>query len=435
LNCFIRLVGIGVVLIITLFCATATLNADESLLDSDFDELFDENSENAGGGYDEKPSPYGSLRDFIMGTGFGIDTSYSMTAGYLPGWAESPWYFEDSGDSVDKPINLIGAKMSATVGLDIQPSRLLRIRQSFSFAIPSPALTIKEFFFDYNVKDRVFVKVGKYEVTWGVSPNFPFANLLARIPLGIDNPGEPYLAKLNIPVGIGGFDFLLLTRPGYIDTSSPRLENFGSGAKYNLALRNLDIDVGFFYFELMPLRNFISMKTTLFGNIELYTETMLNIFYDKQIEKWSDFGFSGTLGFIYGFLKDKLMVNGEIYYNGEGDAASLRRNNILDEDPEDFRLFNGFNGAFNISYKPGGLARMHIFVGLLYAFEKKSGQFVPGISFDPVEHIELYFAVPMAVGAREENSYYYHNADTNNRPFSIVLAVKIKGTYKYGHFE
>jgi hypothetical protein len=47
----------------------------------------------------------------------------------------------------------------------------------------------------------------------------------------------------------------------------------------------------------------------------------------------------------------------------------------------------------------------------------------------------MYFAVPMAAGARDDNSYYRHNADMNNRPFSIVLAIKIKGRYRFSHYE
>jgi hypothetical protein len=413
------------------------LEADDDLIDSDFDSLFDENSE-SGQPVDDKNTkqvPFNTLQDFITSSGFGIDTSYSVICGYLPGWSEAPWYFEKYGDSGDFLTNLIGAKMSASVGLDIQPSRHLRVRQSFTFAIPSPALTIKEFFFDYNFKDIAFLKAGRYDIVWGVSPNFPFANLLARIPLGLENPGEPYLAKLNIPVGVGGFEFILLTRRGYIDTENPRIENFGTGAKYNLALQSFDLDAGFFYFGLMPLRGFLSVKTTMFKNTEVYADSMVNIFYDKENDWWGDFGFSASVGFVQPFFRDKFRINWEVYYDGEGDAASLRINNLLNDDPEDFRLFKGFNGALNLSFKPGGLARMHIFFGLLYAFEKKSGQIVPGITFDPVEHIELYVAVPMAVGLRDQNSYYYHNADVSNRPFSVVLAVKIKGAYKYGHFE
>jgi hypothetical protein len=405
---------------------------EENLIDSDLDSLFNEDSgiEDIGktpGGN----SPYNALQDFIMNTGFGIDTSYQMVGGYLPGWSEAPWYFESEEDSVQKVSNLIGAKMSATVGLDIQPSRFLRIRQSFTFAIPSPPLSIKEFFFDYNFRDKFFVKAGKFDAIWGVSPNFPFADLLARIPLDIDNPGDPYLAKLNIPIGIGGFEFIMLTRPGYIDMQSPRLEDFGEGVKYNLALQNYDLDVGFFYFERLPLRSFVSLKTTLFQDTEFYAEAMAN----ASPETWENFGLSGSVGFVQSFFRDKIMMNAEFYYNGEGDAASLRRNNLLNDEAEDFRLFKGFNTALNITFKPGGIAKMLVFFGFLYTFEKNSAQIVPGITFEPAEHLELYLALPLAAGDRELNSYYYHNADTNNRPFSFIIAIKIKGTYKYGHFE
>jgi hypothetical protein len=125
----------------------------------------------------------------------------------------------------------------------------------------------------------------------------------------------------------------------------------------------------------------------------------------------------------------------EFYYNGEGDAASLRRNSLLDDEPEDFRLFDGLNCALNISFRPGGIAKMRMFFGFLYAFEKNSAQVVPGMAFEPAEHIELYLSVPFAAGERGQNSYYTHNADINNRPFSIIIAIKIKGVYKYGHFE
>ncbi|MDR1148002.1 MAG: hypothetical protein LBK66_05160 [Spirochaetaceae bacterium] len=422
----------GVFAALLFFLALPAFPADDNLIDSDFEDLFSETeesvepSENSSAG-----KQYSRLQDFIMSTGFGIDTSYQIIGGYMPGWNEAPWYFENPEASVAKLENLIGAKMSATIGLDIQPSRYLLIRQSFSFAIPSPPLSIKEFFFDYNFMDKFFLKAGKFDAVWGVSPNFPFANLIARIPLDVENPGDPYLAKLSIPVNIGGFELIMLTRPGYIDLQNPHLENFGEGFKYNLALQKLDMDIGFFYFERIPFRCFISLKTTLFKNIEFYTEAMGNV----VSATWEDFGISGSMGFVTDFFDKKIKLNAEIYYNGEGDAASLRRNNLLVDEPEDFRLFKGFNSAFNISFIPGGIERIHVILGYLHAFEKNSAQIVPAISFEPAEHIELYFGVPMAAGSRDEDSYYRHNADTNNRPFSIVVAVKINGSYKYGHFE
>ncbi|MDR0383172.1 MAG: hypothetical protein LBH50_04215 [Spirochaetaceae bacterium] len=415
------------------FISSARPSAQDSLIDADLEKLFEEQEEEV-----EKPDDTGTykpLQTFIMGTGFGIDTSYDIIGGYLPGWSEAPWYFSDSKNYKDTLTNLIGAKMSATVGLDIRPSKYLLVRQSFAFTIPSPALTIKEFFFDYNLNDKIFIKTGKYDISWGLSPNFPFANLIARIPPGIENPGEPLLAKVNIPLGVGGFEFVLLTRPGYIDPNNPRLEDFGLGGKFNLALQNFDLDIGTFYFDKMPTRCFLSVKTTLFENIEVYTDGMVNASYDNLLERWDDLGISASAGFFQPLFKDKVNINAEFYYNGEGDAEALRRNNLLDDEPEDFSMFDGFNMALNISFKPGVFGGMRIFFGCLYSFEQNSAQIVPGITFNPAEHIEIYFSVPMAAGDRSKNSYYYHNADTKDRPFSIVLAAKIKGSYRYSRYE
>lgn len=432
---------LGLTALCLFFGFQTTVFADdekESLLNSEFDAIFDavnepeaEPEETEETGEKKSRSSYNLLQELINRTGFAIDTSYEVMGGFLPGWDEAPWYFGEDADWRSSLSNLIGAKMKATLGLDIQPSQYLLIRQSFTFSIPSPPLTIKEFYFDYNYLDHFYVKAGKFESAWGVSPNFPFANLLARTPAGIENPGDTYIAQLDIPIGIGGFNAILLTRPGYIDFAKPRLEDFGGGLKYNIAKQNWDIDLGFFYFELMPLRSFISLKTTLFRQVEFYSEAMININH----ENWSDWGFSGTAGIMQFFFHEKLRLNLELYYNGEGNSSSLRRNSLLDDDEKEFRLFDGFNSAVNISYKPGGLANLHIFFGYLHALLINSAQIVPGIVLEPAKHVQLYFAVPMAAGTNDPDSYYRHNADTNNRPFSLVLAVKIKGAYNFGHFD
>ncbi|GMO46753.1 MAG: hypothetical protein Ta2B_28450 [Termitinemataceae bacterium] len=401
---------------------------------SDINDLFSKGSDSEE--EQEKRPKHNSLQDLFSGKGFGIDTSYYVMGGFLPGWREAPWYFESKNDWTDKNTAIVGASMNANISLDIQPSRFLRIRQTVSFAIPSPPLTIKEFFFDYNFMDIFYVKAGKYDFNWGYSPNFPYANLLSRIPNGINNPGEAYLAKIDVPIGIGGLQLVMLTRSGFIeDISKPRLENFGEGIKYNIAKENFDIDIGGFYLmeanshdEIynMPLRVFFSLKTTMFSSLEFYTEGMMSI---------PEITYSYSLGIIQSMFKDKLWINAEMYYNGEGNADSLRRNNLLIEDKETFPLLDGFNFALNMQFKPGLKGRFQIFASCLYSMYTNTAQLVPGITLEPAEHLQLYLAVPMALGNRGPNTYYWQNADINNRPFAIVLAIKINGSYRYGHFE
>lgn len=414
-----------------IFVLTQHIFAQESsdaLINTDINTLFDElpdESISITGDDDETKPIYSPLQDFFTQKGFAIDTSYSVMGGYLPGWDEAPWFFESSSDWQDKTSGIIGAKMSATIGLDIRPSRFLRIRQSITFAIPDTPVEIKEFFFDYNFKDAISIKAGKYDLTWGYSPNYPYANLISRIPDGIENPGDPYIAQAEVPIAIGGLQLVMLTRKGFIENQSkPHIENFGFGGKYNIAVENFDIDLGFFYFKTMPLRFFYSLKTTLFRSLEFYTEGMM-----------ADLSFSCSLGFVQTFFNNKLLINAEFYYNGEGNSDSLRLNSLIDDHKETFPLFNGINTAFNIRYKPGGFANFQIFTGCLYSLYNNTAQLVPGIAFEPAQHLELYFAVPMAPGNRGDKTYYHHNADTVNRPFAFVFAVKINGSYKYGHID
>jgi hypothetical protein len=400
-------------------------NSTEDLIDGkgSIDSIFDGEIEDSEQDSDKKSSDL--LQDFIQSKGFSIDTSYSVMGGILPGWKDAPWYFTDNNDWLDKEATIVGAKMSANIALDIRPSRFLRVSQSVSFAIPSPPLTIKEFYFDYNFRDSVYVKAGKYDESWGYSPNYPYANLLARIPKDMENPGDPYVAKIDVPIGIGGAQFIMLTRNGFIEQlSKPKIEDFGGGVKYNIAHSKFDIDLGMFYLQKMPFRLFYSVKTNAFDNTEFYSEGMMSVIT-----------FSTSVGVVQSFFKDRLWINAEIYLNGEGDADSLRRNNLLDDEKETFPLLNGLNTALNIRFKPGWLGNFQMFISCLYSFYTNSAQLVPGIALEPATHLQLYFAVPMAPGNKGAGTYYHRNADWDNRPFSFILAIKINGSYKYKHLE
>ncbi|GMO26353.1 MAG: hypothetical protein Ta2F_01890 [Termitinemataceae bacterium] len=424
------------VLCFSIFSHTLSADDKENLLDNNnINSIFDEGKYNDEyDGTDNRSSSkkriYNSLQDLITRAGFEIDASYSIMGGFLPGWEEAPWYFTQTSDWEKENTNIIGAIMNANIGLNIQPSRFLRIRQSISLGIPAPYLDIKEFYFDYNLKDKAFIKAGKYDFSWGYSPNYPYADLLARIPEGIDNPGEPYLAKIDIPIGIGGLQMILVTRSKYImDRTKPKLNDFGGGAKYNIATRKFDIDFGFFSlfdYKIMPMRAFYSFKTTMFRSTEFYAEGMMSI---------QNLSYSASLGFIQDFFKNRLLINAEVYYNGEGNSDSMRRNSLLDDEKEAFPLLSGINFALNLRFKPGWFGNFQIFTSCLYSMYSNSFQIVPGMSIEPARHLELYFAVPMAPGSKGDNTYYRHNADWDNRPFSFVLAIKINGSYKYGHFE
>ena len=96
----------------------------------------------------------------------------------------------------------------------------------------------------------------------------------------------------------------------------------------------------------------------------------------------------------------------------------------------------GHNLALNIDFKPGGLAGLRAGVKFLYAFDDGSGQIMPGITLEPARHLRIYLAAPLVVGRRSgmDYSYFKTNSDKNNRPFSIIFAVSLNGSYEFARY-
>ncbi|MDR2470980.1 MAG: hypothetical protein LBD09_02585 [Treponema sp.] len=359
-----------------------------------------------------------TMRDRVI-----IEASYNFMGGFSPGWDTAPWH----GDGDYSYI--LGAKLEALLSMDFQLSQYLRVWNAFSFSVPdNKVFNIKEFYFDYNFGWRAFLRAGLCETAWGISPNYPFTNLPARIPAGAhtksESVGDAYLAKLDIPMGIGGFQFLAMTRYGYMcDPGSPDFDEFAYGAKYNLAWETADIDAGVLYFYNTPLRFFVSMKTTA-GNTELYAEGLAAVNY----ETWEELHFSGNIGFMKDFFNGRLSLNGEVFYNGEPHSTWWRpKSDALDEDAVD--LIEGLNTALAFIYRPGFLG-LRIFCQGLYAVDDESAWLIPGISVRHGDQLAATITVPMALGHRG-GTYYTSNMDKEGRAFSVTLAISFSGSFRY----
>jgi hypothetical protein len=399
----------------------------------DIDSLFDEPPAGAGEAPPEEApgagegSSAGILAGSLRRAGFGLDASCYAYGGITPGWSEAPW-FRDEEEAVYSHV--VGMILSGGLGLDFQISDTLRIKNTFGYSFPGFAFQVSEFFLDYNLAERVFFRAGKYIHNWGISTNYPFTNLLSRLPPG--NPGgNSYVIKADIPIGIGGVEMLALTRDGFIaNPSAPAFQEIGFGGKYNLAFRWADIDAGVFYHKTMPLRWLVSVKSTI-RNTEIYSEAIASIAH----ETWDDFRFSANIGFLRDFFGEKVTLNGEVFYNGENNAVWFRPETDLREaDVSPF--IDGFNGAVNVIYRPrpGGWKDLRFFTQCLYSFEENTAYLVPGLSLAPFPHISAYLAVPMALGSRD-GTYYTNNADNQNRPFTVVFLVSVNGSYHFGHYQ
>jgi hypothetical protein len=417
--------------------------AGADILDRDLDSLFDEPLPDSGGMNGPAADDPGSgagvdvndgnrntgdtgsiLSSMIRRRGFTLDASYYFYGGVSPGWSEAPWHWNDGDEEYS---TVLGAGISAALGLDFQISEYLRVKNLFTFVFPGMAFTVKEVFLDYNLKDRVFFRGGKFIQNWGISPHYPYSNLLARLPSSNSggSPGDPYIVKIDVPIGIGGVELLALTRPGFMTNPAlPSFDEIGFGGKYNLAYRQVDVDVGVFYHEKMPLRNFVSVKSTVMDT-EIYAEALVSV----RHKPWGTLQGSGSVGFMRDFFSGKLTLGGEYFYNGEKDTVYFNPETNLEE-AEVVPFVNGNNMAMNILYRTGVFKDLRLAAQCLYSFDENSAVFVPGLSFAPFPHINVSLGVPMALGSRD-GTYYRRNADKNNRPFSIVMLVSISGDYRF----
>lgn len=444
-----------VFLSVGVFAQDASTNVADDFFEGDLDSLFEDipeepaNDTSAQGEKNENPPPVNTdpsaIASALRKIGFSLDAGFNFAAGYLPGWKIAPWYWENDDDSELDHAML--AKMESSIALDFQVSDVFRVRQAFSVAIPNLALSIPEFFFDYNLFNLVFFRAGKYVINWGISPNFPFANLPSRIPSIPDDgntpgtnenySGDVYLIRADIPVGIGGFQLAAMTRSSALDnflnnneeikTDLGRVGKIFFGLKYNVAIPIVDIDTGFVYNSKLDSKAFLALKTTLFDEMELYAEGLLSYNFDS----FDNFAGAVSVGIMQDFFDDQLSVNAELYYNGEKNASYIPNKSFLGgTDPVAF--IQGFNTALNIRYKPFWLKKTEFLLKYLHGFDENTVQLVPGFRLTPLSNVNLYVAVPMSLGDKD-GYYYINNVDEKNRPFSVIVMLTFGGSYRYSN--
>ena len=424
--------------------AAAQLSAQESL-DWNIDSVFDDPLQETPAKEDAAAAPSqprNAADNLLQRRGFTFTAGFLFQAGVAPGWLSTPWSdgWNESGFYLDRFI-----RMRVSFGLDAQISEVFRAKSSIYFEVPDFKPVLQDFFFDYKLYDTVFFRGGKYNLSWGISPNYKFTDLLSRVPddesKRIKYANDPFIFKADIPVGMGGVQALALTRINMIGNNAdlPKREDFGFGGKYNLALSFVDLDAGIFYQEGMALRAFASAKTTLWKT-ELYNEWLGAM----DVHEPHNFCGAFNVGFERELFNKKFNVNGELFYNGEEDTYWYQpETNVWEAGTHDF--IEGFNIALNLLYRPWEKGNPRIFLRTLYAPKQESAQIIPGFRFSPWRHLEFYMAVPMALG-REDGYYATHTITKTDRynddpgarnkpiPFAVIFYVTLRGSVNFGHY-
>jgi len=450
------------------------INIPKDALDSIFDEPSDEFYGDESFAAVETPSrqtseqsPSAPVLRSVRRRGVEFSAAYNFRGAINPGWDMYPWEF----DGEEEFSWAIALRMRGTIGINARITESLRIYNSFRFEMPAgnatslsttttntettspngqttitestviresainPVFSFLDFYLDYNFADKVFLRVGKFSQSWGVSRNFSFTNILARVPDPKKaqkegrNPrgGASYIVKLDIPVDIGGLQLLAMTRVNIAGNITPIREDIGYGAKYNLAFDWANFDLGFYMQDGLPTRAFLSAKTTLWDT-DFYNEYLAS--YDNSLEFAFNFGFSKSL------LNDRMEIGGEYFFNGEDiDYQDYFRAETDFRVEGISRLPYGSSIALNFLYRFDTEMNPRFFTRFRYSVEEDSFSFVPGFRITPFQNIEVYLAIPMALGNKE--GFYYEdskNVLNQPRPFSFLFYVTFSGSVRASHY-
>jgi len=500
-----KLKCILILLIFTMISAVAAQDAEldiDNLFENaeDIESPEDKGADDLGDSDEEEVKEEESSKglDLLKKDTFTFGASFNVTLGYTSGWGNITDEDQDDeteladteedADFDDTALMMLSSKLT----IDTSINDHFRFLQSYNVAFPAFEPKVSEFFADFDFGDLFYFRMGRQNLTWGISRYYKFANLHGRLP---DNFGYEYLydendedgdgdveehlfdsdgfwklaaidsadsignndsysIKLDVPIGIGGFQGLMYTRNGYFeDATYPAFDEFGWGANFNLAFKQADITVGGFYHKDLNTRFFYSVSTTLFNRLELYSEAvmvydhadddMLPIPYDAEADIKSDaesdensdeyyegdrftpeedpdrLDFGANLGFFIDFFEGNLEFTGEYYYNGEETEMK----------PIGARLGLPLVWGHNLA---GGFAvklldkKLKIEAYSLYNISENTGVVAPIITLNLFEFLELKAAFPLIFGS-ERGEYMENNPNQFDRKFGFVLTAKVSG--------
>jgi hypothetical protein len=329
-----------------------------------------------------------------------------------------------------------GVMMNGSFNFDAQFSRDFHMHLAYTLYFPGFDQTSPtEFYMDYNPAGKVYFRAGKFVTNWGIAQNYPSCNIVNRVPSS-GWSGDPYLFRMDVPIGIGGIEAVGVLRNA---STSPSPSDVGAGLKYNLAFNKADIDIGTFYQNLMPWRSYASFKTTLPGDFETYMEVMCTVpqldrnFYWHQSRVSADIGTSNT------FCDDKLKFNIEVYYNGELTSGSIYQKQDVESAVNGHDTYNTdnspfypeWNTALNLGWNFGGPHNVRLAVSWLQNIKDNSGRIIPALTMDLTSGVSLNTFATFILGPDKD----YGAPNTNPCKFSLFLGITVSGSFTYSHYK
>lgn len=263
--------------------------------------------------------------------------------------ALSVWENYPDEDTVLEPTDSrLVPEITARIFVDARPEDDFRFYSAFDLEYPFssdaqgpeatvavPSIEVFELFSDFTWRQKLFFRVGKSVVNWGVGYFFSPADVISLTPIDPEDPEAdregPVSFRSHLPFDVHNAYFYVVAGETIADddeievselTVAPRIELFFAGVEYGL---------GAFYQKDLSPRAMATVSTSVW-DFDLFGEGVVSYGSDRvfvrrvddslpPLETYTDeesLYFQGTAGFRYSNTEWDASVVAQYYFNGEG---------------------------------------------------------------------------------------------------------------------
>lgn len=295
---------------------------------------------------------------------FGCSLSFTLDGMFL--WYDS---LKDGNRNPEFTKNgfrdfAVTPKLLSDFYFDVRPKDNLRFYAKAKFKIPQPVLypfsdekdnvfpawkdtiTWFEYFMDYSLKDRVFFRLGKHTVTWGVGYFFSPADVINLSAVDPENPTEQREGAISLRTQVVfpgtqnclWFYVLPDIKTGEAKENSKNDDGFdlkkdfkytAFAAKYEFLIKNFEVGLGGWY-KYGRTPRAVATLTGGIGKIATFSELVFGYGTEEQWQPLSKNGtgspkygdmkpvVQATTGFSYTWKETKVTLMGQYFFNGFG---------------------------------------------------------------------------------------------------------------------
>ena len=273
-----------------------------------------------------------------------VDFNVSLSGTFIPSVSLS-----NSSSSAEKAVK----DLDVTGYADIRASEFTRLYSSVSYAYnlsqsesiynSNQGFALNELFLDTSINRKLFFRLGKQKVSWGVGYWYTPADVLSLAAVDPDDPTAqregPFAFKADMPFGKLDHATLYVVPP--TTNSDGTFSGVSAAGRTDIVVGGFELNfAGFVRSDMEVKPRLMFMFTGAIGNVDVYGENVLAYGSDRNYVRKDASGnyetytldnvpvFQSTLGAKYSYANSNgLGINLQVqgYYNGMGysDASVL----------------------------------------------------------------------------------------------------------------